>query len=48
MRQMADMLQSNPGMLSTMEGMMAGMSQEQLDSMVRRLSRSHPCWGSVS
>ena len=35
MRQMAAMLRSNPAMLDTMEGLMANMSQEQLDSMVR-------------
>ena len=31
---MAAMLRSNPAMMQTMEGMMANMSQEQLDSMV--------------
>jgi hypothetical protein len=35
MRQMAQMLRSNPAMLGMMEGMMANLSQEQLDSMVR-------------
>lgn len=35
MRQMAAMLRSNPAMMDTMEGLMANMSQEQLDSMVR-------------
>ena len=37
MRHMAQMLRGNPAMLGMMEGMMANLSQEQLDSMVRLL-----------
>lgn len=34
-RMMNDMMKNNPGMLSMMENMIGGMSQEQLDAMVR-------------
>lgn len=35
MRQMAEMMRSNPAMMSGMEAAMSNMSQEQLDNMVR-------------
>ena len=49
MRQMAQMLRGNPAMLGMMEGMMANLSQEQLDSMVRCccIRRSSSCFPSM-
>lgn len=35
MRQMAEMMRGNPGMMASMEAMMGNLSQEQLDGMVR-------------
>lgn len=35
MRQMAELMRSNPAMMGSMEAMMVNMSQEQLDNMVR-------------